>query len=161
MSEDLRDIIPDEVQLRDKKETLRNIEQEKHENVKMRDQATVGFIQSSTPQILQIPEIHLTSPKGLTTNLNSEMQNVNMEENDINYEIESEASSEEDDDEDFQDSELPVVMSDPSAPRNESNNLTYHGHGVENKNDNNNINDDDDNDDDADDKKSIPSNLMP
>ena len=61
----------------------------------------------------------------------------------------------------FKDSELPVVMSDPSAPRNESNNLTYHGHGVENKNDNNNINDDDDNDDDADDKKSIPSNLMP
>ena len=169
VSEDLRDIIPDEVQLRDKEETLRKIEQEKHENVKMRDQATVGFIQSSTPQMLQIPEIHLTSPKGLTTNLNSEIQNVNMEENDyINYEIESETSSEEDDDVGLQDSELPVVMSDPSAPRNESNNLTYHGHGVENKNDNNNINDDDndyndddDNDDDADDNKSIPSNVMP
>ena len=58
-------------------------------------------------------------------------------------------------------------MSDPSAPRNECNNLTYHGHGVENKNDNNNINDDDndyndddDNDDDADDNKSTPSNVM-
>ena len=78
VSEDLKDIIPDEVQLRDKEETLRKIEQEQHENVKMRDQATLGLMQLSTPQMLQIPEIHLTSPKGLTTNLNSEMQNVNI-----------------------------------------------------------------------------------
>ena len=48
--------------------------------------------------MLQIPETHLTSPKGLTKNLNSEIQNVNMEENDIIYECESETSSEEDDD---------------------------------------------------------------
>ena len=76
----------------------------------MRDQATVGFIQLSTPQMLQISEIHLTSPKGLTTNLSSEMQNTNMEGNDIIYESESETSSEEDYDEALQDTELPAIM---------------------------------------------------
>ena len=155
VSEDLRDIIPDEVQLRDKEETLRKIEQEQYKNVKMRDQATVGFIQSSTSQILQIPEIHLTSPKGLTTNLNSEMQNTNMEENDTIYESESETLSEEDYDEGLQDTELPAIMSDSSKPQGELDNLTHHGHELESKNN------DDDDDDDDDDDKSIPSNVMP
>ena len=137
---------------------MRKIEQEQYENLKTRAQATVGFIQSSAPQMLQIPEIHLTSPKGLTINLHSGMQNVNIEENDINYEIESETSSEEDDDEGLEDSELPVVMSDPTAPSD----FINHEHELESKNvENDSENDNDDEEDDIVDSESIPSNVLP
>ena len=152
VSEDLREIIPDEVQLREKQNTLIKVEQEQHENVKMRDQATVGFIQSSTPELLQVPEIFVTSPKGDITNLTS-----NAEENETN-ESESDSSSseeEEDNDDNLQDTELPMANSEFNETRKEPNIVLHPELG----------NQDDDHyygdGEDIDDSESIPSNVMP
>ena len=154
VSEDLREIIPDEIQLKEKEEILKRIEQEQHDMVKIRDQATVGFIQSSNPELLQIPEIHLTSPKGKITNLTSDM---NMEVNDMNCESDSETSSEEDNDEDLQDTELPRVTSESFEKENEFDNFSDHEHVLENENNDNTDNEQEDIEDD----QLIPSNVMP
>ena len=151
MSEYLREIIPDEVQLKAKQNTLIKVDQEQHENIKMRDQATVGFIQSSTPELLQIPEIFVTSPKGDITNLTS-----NTEENET-YEPESDSSSseeEEGNDDNLQDTELPMVNSEFNETRKEPDILLHPELG--NQDDYHYYGDGEDNDD----SESIPSNVM-
>ena len=151
VSEDLREIIPDEVQLKAKQNTLIKVDQEQHENIKMRDQATVGFIQSSTPELLQIPEIFVTSPKGDITNLTS-----NTEENET-YEPESDSSSsgeEEGNDDNLQDTELPMVNSEFNETRKEPDILLHPELG--NQDDDHYYGDGEDNDD----SESIPSNVM-
>ena len=161
VSEDLREIIPDEVQLRERQDALIKVEQEQHENVKMRDQATVGFIQSSTPELLQIPEIHVTSPMGDITNLTSKTQELSTGDNDSNEPESDFSSSEEDDDDNLQDTELPTVNSKSSESRNEIDKSSHPAFGNENDDHyyGDDCNDDDDNDDDDD--QSIPSNVMP
>ena len=113
VSENLREIVPDEVQLKEKEETLRKVELEQHENVKRRDQATVGFIQSTIPNVL---EIHVTSPKGETTQLTSTTENEMEENNTDNREYEqhseSESSSSEEEDEYLQGTR-PLKVSEP------------------------------------------------
>ena len=150
VSENLREIVPDEVQLKEKEETLRKVELEQHENVKRRDQATVGFIQSTIPNV---PEIHVTSPKSETTQLTSTTENE-MEENDTDNEYyeqhsESESSSSGEEDEDLQRTRLLKV----SEPQDESDPLFNNEPELETQNEDSHSSYEED-------SKLIPSNVM-
>ena len=151
VSENLREIVPDEVQLKEKEETLRKVELEQHENVKRRDQATVGFIQSTIPNV---PEIHVTSPKSETTQLTSttenEMEEINTDNEEYEQHSESESPSSEEEDEDLQGTRLLKV----SEPQDESDPLFNNESELETQNEDSHSSYEED-------SELIPSNVMP